>query len=76
MKPISINAAASANVSAQEATNHNAPVSVDVQQWQQFDSSLEKAKPRRRINERAISIAISDYLVSKRVTFTGNAKPN
>lgn len=43
MKPISINAAASANVSAQEATNHNAPVSVDVQQWQQFDSSLEKA---------------------------------
>ncbi|EFO44928.1 type III secretion system protein [Vibrio parahaemolyticus] len=43
MKPISINAAASANVSAQEATKHNAPVSVDVQQWQQFDSSLEKA---------------------------------
>ncbi|KOE02747.1 type III secretion system transposon protein VopD [Vibrio parahaemolyticus] len=43
MKPISINAAASANVSAQEATNHNASVSVDAQQWQQFDSSLEKA---------------------------------
>ncbi|EGQ8220051.1 type III secretion system protein [Vibrio parahaemolyticus] len=43
MKSISINAAASANVSAQEATNHNASVSVDAQQWQQFDSSLEKA---------------------------------
>ncbi|EGQ8681739.1 type III secretion system protein [Vibrio parahaemolyticus] len=43
MKPISINTADSANVLAQEATNHNASVSVDAQQWQQFDSSLEKA---------------------------------